>query len=392
MWAVRQFRVVFVGLAASLMGDSLLLLVLAIWVKSLTGSNGQAGGTFLLLGLPSLLSPLGGYIIDRVPRKPFLIWVNAASALLLLPLLAVHGREDVPIIYAVALLYGVSLVLNGASLNGLLKALLPDELLADANGALQTVGQGLRLLAPLVGAGMFAAFGGAAVAALDALTFLFAAGTLLAVRINEAAVEPTAQRWWNEMTAGARHIFQRRLLRNATLAYASGWLVIGFAETVGFAVNDQGLHRSPSFVGVLVSVQGIGGVPTAVLASRVVRRLTELRTLALGLLLIAAGLATWLTTSLVLVLVGSVVLGIGLPLVAVAFSTLLQRQTPGQLMGRVSAAAELLVGGPQILSLAAGAALITIVDYRILVVVMVLVMSCAGTALLQRDRALNQRV
>lgn len=35
------FRLLFAGLAASMVGDALLMLVYAIWVKSLTGSSGM---------------------------------------------------------------------------------------------------------------------------------------------------------------------------------------------------------------------------------------------------------------------------------------------------------------------------------------------------------------
>ena len=52
-------------------------------------------------------------------------------------------------------------------------------------------------------------------------------------------------------------------------------------------------------------------------------------------------------------------------------------------MGRVSAAVDVLTGGPQILSIGAGAALIAIVDYRVLVIAMVVVTAAAGLALLR---------
>jgi hypothetical protein len=38
-------------------GDSVMLLVLSIWVKTITGSNAMAGLTFLFMVLPALLAP-----------------------------------------------------------------------------------------------------------------------------------------------------------------------------------------------------------------------------------------------------------------------------------------------------------------------------------------------
>ena len=53
-----------------------------------------------------------------------------------------------------------------------------------------------------------------------------------------------------------------------------------------------------------------------------------------------------------------------LPLIFVAFSTLLQKQTPSRLMGRVSASVEVLTTTPQALSIGVGALLVGILDYR----------------------------
>ena len=52
-----------------------------------------------------------------------------------------------------AALYGLSSITLGAALSGLIRELVPVELLAEANGLLQTVRQGMRLIGPLAGAG-----------------------------------------------------------------------------------------------------------------------------------------------------------------------------------------------------------------------------------------------
>jgi MFS family permease len=95
-------RLLYTGLLTSMVGDSLMLLVFGIWVKSLTGSNSAAGLVLLCLVGPCALSPAYGWLVDRVRRRPFLAWTNVLSALMLLPLLAVRNRADVWIIFAVA--------------------------------------------------------------------------------------------------------------------------------------------------------------------------------------------------------------------------------------------------------------------------------------------------
>lgn len=65
------------------------------------------------------------------------MWTNAAAALVVLPLLLIGPDGPVWLIYAVAFGYGSFLVLHTAAMSGLLKAMLPPELLGDANSVLQ---------------------------------------------------------------------------------------------------------------------------------------------------------------------------------------------------------------------------------------------------------------
>src|SRR6476646_8060346 len=92
------FGRLFAGLTASMFGDSLMLIVLSMWVKTLTGSNGAAGLTFLWMTAPAVVAPLLGYVVDRVPRRAFLVVGNIASAVALLPLVLVHDAGDVWIV------------------------------------------------------------------------------------------------------------------------------------------------------------------------------------------------------------------------------------------------------------------------------------------------------
>jgi len=81
------------------------------------------------------------------------------------------------------------------------------------------------------------------------------------------------------------------------------------------------------------------------------------------------------------VVAGFVVAGIGLSWAVVAFGTAVQTRTPPELQGRVYSAADTLVGVPQTVSIALGAFLITVIDYRVLIVVMALVTGLVGAVL-----------
>jgi MFS family permease len=382
--ARRDMRLFLAGHTLSVFGDTALWLALGVWAKELTGSSAAAGMVFFFLAAPQLISPLCGMVVDRVRRRPLLIVANLATAAAVLPLLLVHDRGDVWILYAVTAAYGVSFTVLGAGGSALLATMLPLDELADANGVMQTAREGLRIVAPLAGAAMFTAFGGAVVAVFDVATFVVAAALLARMRVTEPRPEPCAERLRERLLAGVWHLRSITPLRRLTVACAVALLVIGFSETLTYEIAGTGLHREPAFIGVLLAIQGIGAVAGSVAAAPLVRRVGEIG--AAGLAMIVFSLGTTLLTSgtLAVVIAGKILFGVGIPVIVVALYTLLQRTTPGPLQGRTYSAIEVLVGTPQTLSIALGAAAVAFVDYRVLLLVEAVVVAAAGTWLLTR--------
>ena len=378
-FAQPGFTRLFAGLSTSMLGDSIMLLVLSIWVKTLTGSSAMAGFTFFFMCLPAIFAPLAGAWLDRVRRKPLLVWGNVASAIAVLPLLLVRDEGDVWIIWGVSMLYGVSFVILPAGLNGLLKELMPEDLLVDANSSLQTIKESYRLFGPLLGAALFAWTGGWVVALVDAASFLVAAAVISSIPVAEEQPEPEDGSFWSQLTGGARHLVGDRILGHMLIGFGLTMLVLGFCESAIFALTDH-FDKAATFVSVLVSVQGIGAVVGGLSSPRVVRRLGEVGAGVLGLVLLgASAIGMAVSPSVAWVLASITLFGVALPLLVVAYMTLLQRRTPQRLMGRVSVAAEVVMSVPSAASLALGALLVTVVDWRLIFIV-IGVVTLAGAA------------
>jgi MFS family permease len=389
LFRIRNMRVFVAGWAASVFGDWAMFIVLGVWTKDLTGSNSAAGLVFFALGAPSLLSPFAGLVVDRLPRRPVLMWTYAAEAVVVLSLLFVHDRSDVWIIYAVTVFYGATGTLAASARSALLTVMVPEELLGESNGVLQTLREGLRLIAPLVGALIYASIGGGAVAILDSASFVAVVIALALIRLEEPRFE-REEHFVTELLAGVRHVFATLPLRQIVLATGVCLLVVGFAETLIFAVLDQGLHRPASFFGVLSSLQGVGAIAGGVTAARVMRRIGDVKLVGLGMGLFAVGELSFVSHSLPLVLTGIACAGAGIAWLIVGYITAIQMRTPLRLQGRVLSASDTLVNTPQTISIALGALLTTLIDYRILVVLMAVVTAMAGAFLLSRRAIVPQ--
>lgn len=368
----RNLRILLGADVLSLTGSSALWLALGIWVKALTGSTAAAGMViFAILGPPVLLAPAAGMLVDRVRRRPLLVTVNLVTAAAVLLLLLVRDAGQVWLVYAVGAAYGTSWALLRSAQSALLRTVAADDdTLVSANGALQTAAALSRLLSPIAGAGLYAALGPHSVVALDAATFLVGAAGLALLRVEEPAPVPAEEHWRAEVGAGLAHLRRTVVLRQIVSAVALAMLVLGFIEVTMFAIVDQGLHRSPAFLGVLDLGFGAGSVAGGLLAATAVRRLGAGRSVTAGLVAVAAGMALTVLPVVVTAVLGLAVVGLGVPPIVAGLSITIQRLTPSHLLGRTSSAVDVLVSGPQSLSILLGAALISVVDFRLLVAAM----------------------
>jgi MFS family permease len=370
--AFRQpgFTRLYAGLTASMFGDSVMLLVLSMWVKTITGSNAKAGLTFLFMVIPALFGPLFAFWIDKVRRKPLLVWGHVVSGVMVLPLVLVHGAGQVWIIWGVAFLYGISFIALPAALNGLLKELMPDEMLVDANASLQTTKESFRLFGPLIGALLFTWLGGWAVAVLDAASFLAAAAVIATLQVREEKPVVEESHFWSQVTAGLRHLAGERVLEHTLIGFGLSILVIGFSESAVYALLD-GYDKPATWVSAIVTAQGVGAIGGSLSSSALVRRIGEVAGCVAGLVVAALSILVMAVAQhFWLVLVMAVVMGAAMPLINVAFMTLIQRRTPQAIMGRVSAVVEVVMGAPQAISLAVGSLLVVVLSYRTILAIM----------------------
>jgi MFS family permease len=392
---IRNARILLLGNAVSTLGDSSLWFAMAIWMKELTGSSAWAGLVFFCYIAGNLFSPVGGVLADRFSRRALLVVANLLGAAVVLPIALVHGRGDIWIVYVVIFLYGVTGSVIGAAQSALVPALVPPDLLAEANGAQQTLTRGLQLATPLIGAGLFTVAGGAVIAEIDAGTFLVAVVSLLLLRMapapgaaaapmdrapGDAAADDGTPDGHGGMAAGFRFIWGEPVLRTIMLALGLSVLALGFSESADFSVVTVGLHHSASFLCVLTTVQGAGAVLGGLAAAPLLKRVSEPVLLTMGLACLTLAMLALTVPDLAVVLAGMVVAGFVGPWVGVAAVTAFQRRTPAAMTGRVFGVLRLVLTIPQAASIGIGAALITVVSYRVLL--LVITVAAAASALL----------
>ncbi|MGW7820692.1 MFS transporter [Streptomyces puniciscabiei] len=370
-------------------GNSALFLASGVWVKDLTGSDGLAALCMLAMWVPTLAGPALGMIADRVPRKPLLLALNAGLALLLPTLCTVDSPGGLWLLFTVLLVYGAAEVVHDAAESALVTAAIGAERLGDFNGLRMAVTEGMKLVAPLTGAGLYTAFGGPAVACLDAGTFAVAAGLYALLRVCEERPARSGGGWRKETVAGVRHLWGHPALRPLVRAAGATMLLTSLCGTTLYAVVDR-LGHSPAYTGVLYAVQGAGSVTAGLVSGAALRRLGARRFAAAGIALTALAVAARAVPWDAVALASSAAGGLGLPCVLVAAFTAVQRETPGPLLGRATATASTLVFTPNVIGLGVGAGLVELASPAVLLPVYGLALLATAVSLVQRAESASR--
>ncbi|MEO6207104.1 MAG: MFS transporter [Candidatus Limnocylindrales bacterium] len=228
------------------------------------------------LGATLAVGLVAGAWVDRLRRRPVLIWSDLGRAALLgsIPVAFVLGALTFWQLLVVAALSAVLTAFFDAADNAYLPAIVERERLVEANSALAASGS----VAEFVGFGisgiLVQLLTGPITVLIDAATYVVSAVLLMTVRREEAAPPPLEDREpvLDEIRHGLRLVRHDPVLRafaTASMLLAALWGVFG-ATFFLFALDTLGL--SPALVGVVAGVGGASSFIGAIVAARSTRR------------------------------------------------------------------------------------------------------------------------
>jgi MFS family permease len=178
----------FSGQAMSQIGDSMNKVALLWFVYDLTGSAFKMAIIGLLQTIPPLVfGPLIGVYLDRMKKKPVMIWVDLIRMVLvmLVPLLYAMEILTLERLYLLVFVTSVVSTVFGPALASAVPLLVPRAQLTSANALIQGTNNIGLLIGPAVGGMSIALIGAPNVLWLNAATFMVSALCLMPIRLNE---------------------------------------------------------------------------------------------------------------------------------------------------------------------------------------------------------------
>ncbi len=218
---------------------------------------------------------VAGAWVDRLRRRPVLIWADLGRAVLLgsIPVAFALGALTFWHLLVVAALAAILTTFFDSADNAYLPTIVERDDLVDANGALAASGSAAEFAGFGLSGFLVQLFSAPFVIVLDALTFLVSAALLGTIRAEETP-PPREEREpvLAEIREGLRLVRHDPLLRafaGAQMSLAALWGIFG-ATWFLFVLEE--LRLGPEVLGVIAAVGGGSSFIGAVVATRATRR------------------------------------------------------------------------------------------------------------------------
>jgi hypothetical protein len=333
----RDYRLLFCGHAASLLGDGMVNVALAFAVLELGGSASAVGLVFASRTLPLVACLLiGGVVADRVSRRAVMVGADLtrlASQGALGALLIAGGAH----VWTLALLTGVTGAATGffnPASTGLMPLVVAPVHLQQANGLRATAMAAGEILGPIVAGVLVATTSPGWALAIDAATFGVSAAFLSRLRLPPR-LEREAASFLHDLRAGWGAFRSRTWVWSFVVGAALGNMVWGAWSVLGPVVAARDLGGAAAW-GAVLSAMGVGGVLGGVATIRVRPRRPMVLVVATAPIYGVPLALLALHAPVGVLAVATFVSGVSLMLGNTVWESTLQRHIPAEALSRVS--------------------------------------------------------
>lgn len=357
LWRHADFMKLWIGQTISELGSVVTRTAVPLVALLVLGAGPNEMALLVVASSLAILTVgfLAGAWVDRLRRRPLLIWADAIRAVLLfsIPAAYVAGVLRLEQLYLVVFFEGCLGALFDAAYPAYVPSLIGVDRVVEGNSKLATSSSLAEIGGPGLAGGLVQLISAPFAILVDALSFVASAISLMLIRSPEPArpprPSPTPIRL--EILEGLRlvrhHPVLLPLILRSVIAHVAG-AFYAVLYTL-FLIND--LHLSPFLLGIVISAGGVGSLVGSLFAARVIARLglgpaliwTATGAAIIGVLTPLAGGPLLLATLMVFL---PQLIGDGLQTIeGVAELSLIQGVIPDRFLGRVNATLDVFSHG-----------------------------------------------
>ena len=365
----RDLALVAAGRGVSMLGDEVAVIALALWASHVGHGTLAVAALVMAATLPQLLAaPWAGLLVDRLPARRLISTVSLLQAVVCLALVpAVRADSLVGAVILVVLL-NLGQTIASPAWQALVPSIVAPDQLNRALSLVQSATAAAMLLGPAVGGLLVGTVGTSSALVVDAVSFLVLAVVAVALR-HDRRPEGSGVREKGEMTAGVRLIASDPLLRSVLVLVTALVLGAGAINVAEIFLITRTLGAGPEAYGAVGALFAAGLLLGAVLARKersvvAAGRALVVVTLSMALSMVVLGLSPTLAVAAL----ASLAVGVGNGMLNVIAQSIFVRRSPQEVLGRVFAALQGVVGAAMLLATGLGGVLLGVLDVRTLIV------------------------
>jgi MFS transporter, DHA3 family, macrolide efflux protein len=337
----RDYFRLWLGQAISSLGDHVRNWAMVYWVYQVSDHSPlMIALSFIATQAPSLfVSPIAGVWVDRWDRRRVMLVSDLIRGVLSLGLIAaaISGRYG----YAMLLAFLASCVgqFFGPARTAMIRRVVGQEHLLQANSLAQTTEQVLQLAGPALGTAIYTILGARLAFGLDSASFFLSALCIALVATSGAvATRAEAGHFLTELKEGLRFCWECKPIRAIITAGAILFMGGGAINALAIVMVQKVLGLAPEAFGYISPLQPLASLITALAIGAAARKSRRAPLLvAAGMAICAVGIGVMgAATNLLALGVSTVIVGVGNVLLGLGISTTMQSVVPDSMMGRVS--------------------------------------------------------
>ncbi len=336
---IARFRLYFIGQTISISGTWMQTVAQGWLVFHLTQSELWLGLVACAAGLPSLiLSPLGGVIIERVPRRTLLLFTQSVQMILAFILAYLTFTNTVAVwhIMLLAFLLGVSNALDAPTRQAIVVDLVGREHLASGIAMNSMIFNISRVIGPVVAGIVLTQIGPSWCFLLNGLSFVAVIFMLWIIRIDNAPTGTQSLAPIRQLKEGLQYARAHHTIAPLLLLAVAAALFTNNVSTLLPAFADVVLHSPKEAYSTITTAIGIGAVVSSLVLGFVGQRFGRGHVVAAMAVLVALSAFLFsFARTVEVAMIFAVVYGFAIILQFVLVNTLIQNEVPDAFRGRV---------------------------------------------------------
>ena len=346
LWQNRDFLKLWSAQTTSVFGSQIASLAYPLTAILVLQASAFEMGILRAVGSASafFVGFFVGVVVDRVSRKPLLIFTDLGRAFLavLIPVAAFFGILRIEYLYVITFFSGALNITSEVAGMAFLPSVVEKQNLVEGNSKFATTESVATIAGPSISGVLVQILSAPATIIIDAISFVFSAFFIWQIKTPEIKVSTHEERRsvWAEIIEGLSFVYKNSILRPLAEGIALHFLFITVISTIFTLYALQELKIEPFTLGVIFSALGGGLLIGALVVKSLTKRFGQGKTMifatllnAFACLLIPSASGEW---AIFILIAAYILLAFGLQLHGINLMSLRQSITPDNLQGRMN--------------------------------------------------------